>query len=186
MPTTRKRAFGRDDDGEMTTRPIAFHDLVTDLPNVVRNLGDEDDVGGSSKAAMQRNESGVAAHDFHHDHAIVTFGRGVKLVDRLERGVHRRVEPERRDRSADIVVDRLGHADDFHAALVQTLGDRERSIASDRDDSVDSEAARALEKLGRPIDFDERPIGLANRIVKRVTPIRRVQDRAAQVSDPAH
>ena len=57
-------------------------------------------------------QPGVAAHHLHHHHPVVRLGGGVQPVDRVRRGLHRGVEPERQLRGGEVVVDRLRHADD--------------------------------------------------------------------------
>ena len=59
----------------------------------------------------------MAPHDLDHDHAFVALGGRVDLVDRVGRGGDRGVEAEGRRRSADVVIDRLGHADDRQSFL---------------------------------------------------------------------
>ena len=165
---------------------IARLDLVADLLDVVRDLGNENDVGRAGDARVQRDEPGVAAHHLHHDHAVVTLGGRVQLVDRLERRVDRGVEAERRDRAADVVVDRLRHADDLHSLVAELLRDGQRPVAADRDDRVDSEPRRVFDQLVGAILAHDRAVGLHARVVKRVAAVRRAENRAAQVGDAAH
>ena len=150
LPAHRECALGHHHDGEMPSRRIALADLLADLVDVVRNLRNQDDVGGAGEAAVQRDEPGVAAHHLHHDHAVVALGGGVQLVDRLDRRIDRRVEPERGDRAADVVVDRLRHADD-RACRARTAAARcasEPSPPIEMIASMPSARARSISSSG--------------------------------------
>ena len=123
----------------MPARPAAGGDFLAHLLDVVRNFRDENHVGRAGESGVQRDEPRVAAHHLENDHAIVALGRGVELVDRFERGVHRGVEAEGRDRSAHIVVDRLRNADDLHPTLTELVGDCHRSVTANGNDGIDAE-----------------------------------------------
>jgi hypothetical protein len=98
---------------------------------------------------VERDPARVAAHDLDDQRPLVALGRGVEPVDRAHRDVHRRVEPERVVRGAEVVVDRLRHADDPDARVVQLRGHAERVLAPDRDQPVDPVA---LQVLGDALD----------------------------------
>src|SRR5688572_33330007 len=118
----------------MPARRFTRADLVTYLLDVERDLGKENHVGASGKAARERDPAGIATHQLHHHHPVVTFGRGVKPVYRLGGGTHRRVVAEGALRAAHVIVNRLGHADDRHTLLPQIVSDREATVAADGDE----------------------------------------------------
>src|SRR5437016_5280288 len=130
---------------------------------------------------MQRNEPGVAAH-----HPLVTFGGRMDLVDRVRGGGHRGIEAKRRDGATNVVVDRLGHANDWKSFLPQRQDDAERAFAADRHESIQPIRAKGFEQLIRPIQFRPRPVRLLHAPVERITTIRRAENRAAEVRDPAN
>ena len=59
-----------------------------------------------------RDPPGVAAHDLDDHHPVVALGGGVQPVDGVGRDLHRGVEPEGEVGLRQVVVDRLGNADD--------------------------------------------------------------------------
>ena len=75
--------------------------------------------------------------------------------------------------AAEVVVDRLRHADHVHAVGVQTVGDAERVLAADRDQPVE-------------VVVGERLAHLVDAVVAlvRVRP-RAAEDRSAARQDPA-
>ena len=119
-------------------------DVLADLLDVERLLGDQDHVRAAGHARVQRDPAGVAAHHLDDQRAVVALRRGVQPVDRLHRDVHRGVEAERVVGGAEVVVDGLRHADDLHARLVQPRRDAEGVLAADRDQRVDAEAGQVV------------------------------------------
>ena len=112
------------------------HDLV----DVERALGDQDHVGAAGDAGVHGEPAGVAAHDLDDEHAVVGLGGGVQAVDRVGGDLHRGLEAEREVGRRQVVVDRLRHADDGDAVLVQLARDAERVLAADRDQRVEAAA----------------------------------------------
>ena len=163
----------------MTSSFVARHDLVAHVRELVRDLRNENDVRRAGEPCVQRDESGVPAHDFDDEHPVVAFGGRVQTVDRFERGVHGRVEAEGRDGTGDVVVDRFGHADDAHPLVEKPVGDGKRPVTTDHDDRVDPELTRGSYQLVRPIGFLEGAIRRGARPLERIPAVRRSQDRAA-------
>ena len=138
------------------------------------HLGDQDDVGAAGHAGVQRDPAGVPAHHLDDQRAVVRLGGRVQPVDRLHRDVDRGVEAERVVGGVEVVVDRLGYADDVHAVLVQLGGDAEGVLAADRDQGVDAELLEVrLDLLDAAVDLER--VGA-----------RRAEDRAAARQDAAH
>ena len=101
-------------------------------------LGDQDHVGAAGEAGVEGDPAGVAAHHLDDQHPVVAVGGRVQAVDRLHRDVDRGVEAEGVVGGAEVVVDRLRHADDRQAVLgVQARGRAEGVLAADRDQAVD-------------------------------------------------
>ena len=120
---------------------------------------------------MQRDPAGVPAHDLDDERAVVRLGRRVQPVDRLRRDVHRGVEAERVIGCAEVVVDRLRHADHVHAEFGELRRHAERVLATDRDERVDAQIGEVrLDLLDAAVDLE------------RVRP-GRAEDRAATRQD---
>ena len=79
----RAGALGHDDDAVPQSLPLPIGDLVAHLVDVEGDFGNENDVGGGGHAGMQRNPSGIPAHEFHHHHPVVRFRGRVEFVDGL-------------------------------------------------------------------------------------------------------
>ena len=98
----------------------------------------------------------------------------VQAVDRIGGDHHGRIEPEGVVGRVEVVVDRLGHADDRQAVLGQLRRHAQRVFAADRDECVDSEIGEvALDLLDTALDLDR--VGA-----------RGAEDRAAARQDAAH
>ena len=99
-------------------------------------LGDQDHVGAAGEAGVEGDPAGVAAHHLDDQHPVVAVGGGVQAVDRLHRDVDRGVEAEGVVGGAEVVVDRLRHADDVHAVLVVQARRRRRACPRRRSRSA--------------------------------------------------
>ena len=107
----RLRPLGDDEDRRVVVLEAAADELADPL-EVEGQLGDEDHVGAAGEAGVEGDPAGVAAHHLDDQHAVVAVGRRVQAVDRLHRDVDRGVEAEGVVGGAEVVVDRLRHADD--------------------------------------------------------------------------
>ena len=131
-------ALGDDDDRERRAARVAALEVVDDLVDVERALRDEDHVGAAGHAGVDGEPAGVTAHDLAHEDAVVRLRGRVQAVDRVRGDLHRGLEAEREVRRRQVVVDRLRHADDGDAVLVQLAGDAEGVLAADRDQRVEA------------------------------------------------
>ena len=132
-----QRALGDHDDRRELPLEAAL-DPRDDLVDVEGPLRHQDHVRAAGQAGVQRDPAGVPAHDLDDQRAVVRLGGGVQPVDRLGRDGDRGVEAERVVGGAEVVVDRLGHADDADAVVGQPLRDAEGVLAADRDQRVDA------------------------------------------------
>ena len=121
----------------MASLRLAAADLVADLVDVEGNLGNQNHIGRSGDTGAERDESGVPAHHFDDHDSFVAFGGRVQLVDRVRGGRNGGIESERRDRAADVVVDRFRDADDGKALLPEIKRDAQRALATNRDQRVE-------------------------------------------------
>ena len=88
---------------------------------------------------------------------LVAGGRGVQPVEGVGGAGHGAVEAERERRGRQVVVDRLGHADDRNAELVELLGDGQRAVAADADQAARDRAARPWSSRLRAVPARSRP-----------------------------
>ena len=131
--------FGDDDDGEMLARLLPLADLFANALVVERDFGNQNHVGAAGQTGIDGDPAGVAAHHFQHHHPPMALGRAVQPVDGIGGASDGRIEAERHHRGRQVVVDRLGHADDGDSVLEQLLSDRERAVAADRDETDQAE-----------------------------------------------
>ena len=79
----------------------------------------------------------------------------MRWCDRLRGDGHRSVEAEGVIGGVEVVVDRLGHADDGQAMLRKFGGHAKGVLAADGDECVDTEVREiALDALHSPLDLD--------------------------------
>ncbi len=67
----RLGTFGDDDDRETCAAAIALQDRLGDRFELVGDLGDQDAVGATGHAGVQRDPPGVAPHHLDHHHPAV-------------------------------------------------------------------------------------------------------------------
>ncbi len=109
----------------------------------------------------------MTSHHLEHHAAFVRVARGPQPVDRLGGDVDRGVEAERVVGGVDVVVDRLGDADDVDAVGVETFGRRCGALTADGDDTVDPEVLEnLLDGVGATVGSEYGP----NRLVPRMVP----------------
>ncbi len=126
-------------------------------------------------AGVQGDPPDVATHDLGDHAPLVGVARRAKAVHRIGGDVHGGVEPERVVGGAQVVVDRLGDAEDVDTVLPKAVGRGERAFTADGQDAVD---ARILE---RPSDV----LGSAARSLIGVGATR-AEDRAADLRQTLH
>ncbi len=131
----RLGALGDHDDRRVLDLEALRH-VRRDLVDVEVALRQQDDVGAAGQAGVQRDPAGVPAHDLDDQRAVVRLGGGVQPVDRLHRDVDRGVEAERVVGRVEVVVDRLGHADDVDAEVAELGRDTQGVLAADGDERV--------------------------------------------------
>src|ERR1035441_8730550 len=112
---------------------MAHTNALGNLFDVEGALGNKNDVRPSRDTAVHRNPTRVAAHHFHHDHALMCFRGGMHAVNGFGRGVHRGVETKAEVGPHQIVVDGLGNADYFQAQLVHALGHAHGVVSANGD-----------------------------------------------------
>ncbi len=139
-----------------------------------RKLRDDDHVGAAGQAAHHRDPPGVATHDFDHHHAMMGGGGGVQAIERLDHDPDRGIEADAELGDREVIVDRLWDADHRVPGVAHSGCDRQRVIATDRDQAVDTTAAKQADDL---IDAT---------LLFEWVGARGAQDGAAQRQDAAH
>src|SRR5438045_3303343 len=90
--------------------------------HIKRSLGDENDVGTAGYAAVDGDPSGIAAHYFNYDHAVVSLSRRVQAINRLGGDSHGGIEAETKIRPGKVVINGLRYPHNRTAAVEQFLG----------------------------------------------------------------
>ena len=108
------------------------------------------------------------------------FGGRVQAIDGVGREADRGVEAETARRPVDVVVDRLRHADQTHAPLVELVGDSQRAVAADADERVE---LHLLEHLHHAVGVVEGAVRRFDRLRERIAAIDGAENGAAQAQD---
>src|SRR6202008_1480552 len=116
---------------------------------------------------------------------LMTFRSRVQLVDRVGRRGNGRVEPERRNGSADVVIDGLGHADDREPLFPELQRDAERAIAADGYQGVETVRPERVEQLLRAVALLPGAVRPRHAPFEGIPAIRRSEDGPAEVRDAA-
>src|SRR5262245_39549447 len=181
----QRRAFRRDNDGEVAFAPPAIVQFPPYVFEPVRNLRDQNHVGAARDPRIERDPSGIAPHHLDDHHALVRSRRRVQLVDGVGRGRHRRAEAEGHLGRHQVVVNRLGHADYGNPLFGQVAGYRERAVAADDDQRFQFEAVKLFDDLVRNVDEAGLAV-LGDLELEWIAAIGRAEDRPAGVNDAAH
>ena len=115
-----------------------------------RLLGDEDHVRAAGNAAHDRDPACMSAHHLDDHDAVVRLRGRVQPVDGLGRDPDGRVEAEGVVGRREVVVDRLGHADDRKLLLCMQPGGYSQSVfAADRNEGTKAFAPEVVEHAGQ-------------------------------------
>ena len=146
---------------------------IDDGLQVVVDLGQQDDVGRTGNAGLQRQPSGMAPHGLDDHHAVVAVGCALDAAQRLGGRGHGGVEAKAALAIGNVVVDGLGHA---HAGQSHLFGQAMRqahgAVAADGHHHVQAQrpdiAAHMLQR---------------GRIAQGVGAVAGAQDGAAHMQD---
>ena len=164
---------------------FALADFLAHPIDVVGDLGNQDHVGGAGEPGGEGDEAGVPAHHLDHHHALVALGGRVQLVDSLGGSLHGGVEPEGGLGAADVVVDRLGDADERDAFIEEVAGDAQRAVAPDGDQRADAVGAERAHQLLGAVVLDPGAVGQPLAPMERIAAVGGAEDGAAEVGDAA-
>ncbi len=144
---------------------------------------DQNCIRRARHARVQGDPTGIPAHHLHHHHPSVRSRRGVQAVKCFGGESHGSIEAEGHIRFIEVVIDCFGHRDHSQPAFRKYAGDRQRPIATHRDQRIDGVQAEPAHDLIAAIDFLCGAIGMHDWVLQRILAIARPQDRAAQVRD---
>ena len=97
-------------------------DGLDDVVHVVGDLGNQDDIRAARDAGVQRDPANLVAHDLDNEHAAVTRGGGVNVVDALGGDVDGARKAKRQLGAPGVVIDGLGQGDNVEALFAQAVG----------------------------------------------------------------
>src|SRR3569833_3826626 len=100
-------------------------------------FGDEHNVRATGNAGGIGDPAGIAPHHFADNNTVVRVGSGVQAVDGFSGDHNRGVKAEGLVCAADIVVDRLRHANSVDAVLGKKERDGLSVIAAESNESGD-------------------------------------------------
>jgi hypothetical protein len=178
-----KRAFRDDDDAELGAPGVAVAQPLRNDGDVEWDFGDQDRVGATRHAGVERDPPGVPTHHLDDHDAVVRLGGGVQPIDGVGCEINGGIEAETVGGSDDVVVDRLRDADDRDAAVVEPVGDRQRAIAADDDQRIE---AHLVEHLDDAIRVVTDAFRRGDRIRERVAAVGRAENRSTKTQDPGH
>ncbi len=134
------RPFRDDDDPVVLARGPATLEDLDDVGDVDRHLGDEDIVGRDGDAGEAGDPAGMPAHRLDDHDPAVALGGGPEPIDGFGHDVDGRVEPEGEIGDHQVVVDRLGDADQRQLEVVdEAVSDAQGIITPDGDQDVELE-----------------------------------------------
>src|SRR5207245_8509587 len=87
-------ALGHNHNTEVASTGVAHANFGCNFIYIERLFGDQNYVSAAGDAAVNRNPTGVAAHDFNHHHATVRLSGCMYTINRFSDHVHGGVEPE--------------------------------------------------------------------------------------------
>src|SRR4051794_26110897 len=145
------QSFGDYNNGEAFAVTLATGYIVANVLHGKRNFGDKDDMRSTGDPCLKGNPSSITTHDLDHHDAMVRLSGSVNLVNAFGRGVNRGVEAKRQFGSGEVVIDRLGNANNFHPFFEEVEGDFLGSIAADGDDGVNAQLGGVGDDLSRDV-----------------------------------
>ena len=129
-------AFGDGDDGERLAVLSALTQRIAHDVQIIRDFRQEDDVCAAGNAGIERQPAGLVAHDLDDHDAAVAGGGSVHAVDDVGGDIHGGVEAEGDVCAPDVVIDRLGQADDIQALFGEEVCGLVGAVAAQADEAV--------------------------------------------------
>src|SRR4051812_3185935 len=96
---------------------------------------------------MKRNPSGIAPHHLEDHHTVMRLRGRMKTVQRLGCDVQSRCEAKRQFRTCQIVINSLGHRQNWKAATVELCRNAECSFAAYNDQTFKAQSFHIRDRL---------------------------------------
>ena len=129
--------FGHDNDRGRRSRVMTALDLLRQVGEIGRVLGEAERVRTRSNPGAHGQPPRGSAHDLHDHEPVMALTGRLNPVDGLRRGRHCSVETDTALRPRHVVVDRLGDADDRYADLGEIARRAEGPVPADDDERVE-------------------------------------------------
>ena len=181
----RSRAFRSDNHSSEVTGRFTRIDHARDLVVIERDFGNQNDIGATGDAALQRDPPRVASHYFDDNDPPMAGRRSVQSIQRIHHDINGRIETERNRRRFEIVVDRLRYADAVDASLLQLLRSHQRSVAANDDQRLHAEVLQDLPGVCNALCRKDCPIARAD-FCNEMAAIGGTKNRPAQRHDSGH
>ena len=117
----RERSLRHSQDGEVFACLGAALHSVCHLFDIIRMLRDQDDIGAACNAGVQRKPACLVAHDLDAHHPAVAAGSRMDAVNNIGCDIDGCMETEGDIGAINIVVDRLGKANDVEPFLAEQV-----------------------------------------------------------------
>ena len=177
-------ALCRHDDGKTVTAFFTLHYFFRHDIDIVRNLRDEDGIGGGGNARIEGDPPGVATHDLNNHDPAMGFCSRVEPVDTFGGEMNRRIKTEGYHRLVQIVVDGLWHTHHPQPFLMQCLGNGQGTVTADGNKRVEPMRFKLIDEFIAPIDFINPAVFSNRRKCKRVIAVCGPQYRSPQMGNP--
>src|SRR5438105_9449462 len=125
----------------------------------------------------------MPTHNFNNKDAPMTFCRRVELIECVARRIDCRVEAKCDYGSLQVVIDGFRYANQRYALFVQFLGDAQRAVSADNDQTVQFQFAKIGDDGIGDITFDSSSSFSEDRIAKRIGRVGRAEDRTAEMKN---
>ena len=133
-------ALGNDDDVVTAAMDAAAADHIDHVMLEINFLfGKQHGGSAGGHGGVEREMTGVAAHDLHNRHTLVALSGVAQLVDGLDRGVARGIKADGVFGAAHVVIDRRGNAHNADAPAGKLQRAAVGTVAADGDKTVNAE-----------------------------------------------
>ena len=112
--------FGNNDNGVVAAAGLDFFKAVDDAVNRIRDFRHQANVGSAGESGVHSQVSGIAAHNFHNQSAVVRAGSPFQTVNRRGALLNSRFKTDGKFGNRSIVVNGFGNAyhRDFQAPVL--------------------------------------------------------------------
>ena len=131
---------------------------MADILECPADLGNEDHVATARDAGVQGDPASMTPHDLKHHHPFVRSGGSVQSVECVGGTGHGTIETECVNRSGKVVVDRFRYTNHRYAVFVKLLGDGQRTVTTDTDQTRQIELVDRCANGGKQVRVDRRTI----------------------------